>query len=189
MLLGSIILYKNVRSWTAWIQQKVLDTRLSHASIYIGPLQQLDRENEFEANLQVDQTTFIYDPKHKDIYELWYVPEWVSKDIINSIMNEYEETTYGFISWPAILIRRIFEALGFKNAKGWNILWGWGVICTELVWHYLYRVSQEMMRYDEKRWAKVGHELYTFNPNLFTPKDLEELMIKHNDCFFKYERK
>ncbi len=184
MKLGSIILYKNIPEFLSWVQRVVLDTIYSHASIYIGKLEKIDSHTELEANLQVGQTKFVNNPKHQDIYELMDVPEDVVVEVIQNLILVYEEKIYGFIGWPAILIRRIFERLGFTHAKKWNILWGWGVICTELVWYFLENVSLIMAaRTKSVKWGYVLYDLRRYNPNLFTPKDLKDIFVKHTDCF------
>ena len=176
-------MYKNIPSFLSWLQRWVLGTIYSHSAIYKGT-DELGRMIEFEANLQVDQTTYHPDKKHRDVYEVVDVPGNVMKRVLNDIIDEYEEKTYGFISWFTILIRRIFEIIGFKNVKGWNILWGWGVICSELVWYYLYELSVYMTR--SYGWYEFHQELKTYNPNIFTPKDISYLVEKYK-LFTKQE--
>ena len=121
LTLGAIILYKNIPGFTSWLQRIVLGIPYSHSSIYIGE-NELGRAEEFEANLEVGTTTFVDSVEYREVYNIIGVPEDVMKRVLNGLMDEFEENTYGFISWVAIFIRRCFELCGF-NAKGWNKEW------------------------------------------------------------------
>ena len=172
MKLGSIIFYKNIPSFTSWLQRFILGIPYSHNSIYIGK-NELGRMQEFEANLEVGTTTFTDSTEHREVYPL-DIPEDTIKKVLNQLINEYEENSYGYISWIAIFLRRCFELCGF-NAKGWNILWGWGVHCAELVYYYLLYLAWEM------QWDNLQNFLYLYNPNTFHPGDVKDVINK----FFK----
>src|SRR3990167_2505029 len=148
MKLGSVIFYKNIPSFLSWGQRFVLKTKYSHLSICRGK-DSLGLTLELEANIQVDTTTYHPDNEHRDVYEFIDTPEQVIKTVLIQIIHDYEEKTYGFISWLTIFIRRIFELLGF-DAKGWNILWGWGIHCSELGFYYLMKIAVIMLNTPEK---------------------------------------
>ena len=183
MKIGNIILYKNIKAFLSCVQRTILGTIYSHLSIYIGK-DELNLPMEFEANVQVDRTTFHYNPEHQDIFEIIGVPEDVMKEVMTELIQELEEKTYSFIAWIAIALRRLFEALGFKKAKGWNILWGWGIHCTEIGWH-------QFDKLDKKEWDKPqGWKLFIYkvrliNPNLFHPGDCQELTTQFRDIIFR----
>ena len=177
LTLGAIILYKNIPGFTSWLQRIVLGIPYSHSSIYIGK-NELGRAEEFEANLEVGTTTFVDSVEYREVYNIRGVPHPVMEKVLNELINEFEENTYGFISWVAIFIRRCFELCGF-NAKGWNILWGWGVQCTELVYHFLVRLAKIM------EWHDLEEYLYMYNPDLFHSGDLKLILDTFNNYFKK----
>ena len=201
-ILGTIILYHSITTWTSRIQQwwwRVIgETRqdLSHASIYAGINRHLDRMMEFEANIQVDHTTFRYNP---DNMLVWY-PYCHSDSIkraLNKTINESEETAYGFIGWLAIFIRGILEMIlpisMKRRVKGWNILWGWGIFCSELVWRFWNNLCQDIAEnsyniQEKMKWSQVHYQLMKYNPNTFTPVDVYNLQEEFDWCFRKYEK-
>jgi len=172
MKLGSIIFYKNIPSFFSWLQRFILGNPYSHNSIYIG-VNELGRMEEFEANLEVGTTTFTNSAEHREVYPL-DIPEDTIKKVLNELINEFEERSYGYVSWLTIFIRRCFEWLGF-NAKKWKILWGWGVHCSELVYYYFLYLAWEM------KWKDLENFLYLYNPNTFHPGDVKDIINK----FFK----
>ena len=171
MKLGTVIFYKRIPTFLSWVQRKVLKTQYSHCSVMAGFL--LDKPMEFEASIKVSFHSYGDSPNYRDYYEP-DVPYAVVYRILKNIRDEYEGKTYGFISWFTIFIRRIFEITLPKKykdkVKGWNILWGWGVICSELLWYYFDELSLEM------GWHKFHYELHKFNPSTFTPPDLAHLL-------------
>lgn len=207
-VLGMIILYKNITTWTGVIQRfwwrvtRQPYKEYSHLSIYAG-ISTLGRHIEAEANIQVDQTTFKYNPKNMDVW----IPKASERNIkqaLNEAIDDHEEKAYGFISWLTIVIRGIFEMLGF-DAKGWNILWGWGVMCSEFGWYYMNKLaSLEMrdalnkMRYESNMgnlkpllqhkdlWHNFYINLHKYNPNTFTPIDARVLFRDHPEIWSKY---
>ena len=180
MKLGSIILYKNIPEFLSWVQRVVLNTIYSHLSIYIGK-NDIDRHNEFEANIQVDQTTFRHDPEHQDIYELIEVPDEIIVKALNKLIDVSEEKIYGFGSWLTIFIRRCFEWLGF-DAKGWKIWKVHGYHCTEVAW-YLWNYIYE--DWHGLGWDKFIWKLNRINPDTFNPKDVENLVNEFNNIIFR----
>ena len=101
---------------------------------------------------------------------------------IRAVVDLYEGELYGFISWITIAIRHFFKRLGFKNTRNWKILWGWGVICSELLYYYTLEVSvREMEGYNQ--WHFLWVELMKYNPNTFTPQDLRDIIDNNPECF------
>lgn len=209
--LGTIILYKNISTWTGVIQRfwwritRQPYKQYSHLSIYAG-VSTLGRQLEAEANTQVDQTTFKYTPDNMDLF----MPNANQDNVklaLNQAIDAHEETLYGFISWLTIVIRGIFEMLGFKNVKSWNILWGWGVMCSEFGWYYMYLLSSYEMRdalnkmsaprdmaevgrliTHKNAWMDFFKDLNTYNPNTFTPIDARVLFNNHQDIWIWINR-
>ena len=198
-ILGTVILYNNLTAWTSRIQQwwwsvtyrgetKYL---VSHSSIYAGINRHLQREMEVEANLQVDHTSFHYNGDKMILYYPYCNSDSV-KRALNKTIDEHEETTYGFISWFTIFLRGIFEILGFKNVKSWNILWGWGVICSEFVYYFWKNlcddIAENSHNYNEKKyWKEVSNVLEGYNPNIFTPVDILIIQRRFTWCFREYK--
>lgn len=176
LTIGTIIFYKDLTALTSRIQQIVLGIPYSHNSIFIGN-NQLGRLQEFEANLELGTTTFYPDPLHRELYSI-NAPQEIIIEVLNQLIDDFEERVYGFIQWPAIGLRRLFEILGFKNAKSWNILWGWGVVCSELIYYYLYKLALRM------DWDDLLAELKIYNPNLFHPGDTKIILKKFPKYFF-----
>lgn len=204
--LGTIILYKNISTWTGVIQRfwwritRQPYKQYSHLSIYAG-VSTLGRQLEAEANTQVDQTTFKYTPDNMDLF----MPNANQDNVklaLNQAIDAHEETLYGFISWLTIVIRGIFEMLGFKNVKTWNILWGWGVMCSEFGWYYMSLLASYEMRLalqrmqatremddvayllkHKNRWMAFYQDLHTYNPNTFTPIDARVLFGNHSEIW------
>ena len=201
-LLGTVILYHSMTAWTSKIQQwwwKVMGEKvwqLSHASIYVGINRHLDRMMEYEANLQVDHTTFNYNEKNMILFYPYCHSDSV-KRALNKTINESEETVYGFIGWFAIALRGIFEMILPKTyktrVKGWNILWGWGIFCSELVWRFWDNLCEDIAEnsynIQEKRyWTAFHYQLEKYNPNTFTPVDVYKLQVEYDWCFRKYKK-
>lgn len=204
--IGTIILYKNITTITGKIQRlwwritRQPYKQYSHLSVYAGE-STLGRQLEAEANTQVDQTTFKYTPDNMDLF----MPNANQDNVklaLNQAIDAHEETLYGFISWLTIVIRGIFEMLGFKKAKSWNILWGWGVMCSEFGWYYMYLLASyeirdafnqiampvgmdKVKRLIQKRdkWLAFYQDLHTYNPNTFTPIDARVLFGNHSEIW------
>jgi len=204
--IGTIILYKNITTITGKIQRlwwritRQPYKQYSHLSVQAGT-STLGRELEAEANAQVDQTTFKYNPNNMDLF----MPNANQDNIklaLNTAIDTYEETLYGFISWLTIVIRGIFEMLGFKNVKTWNILWGWGIMCSEFGWHYMTLLASYEMRLTlqrmqvtremddiayllkhKDRWMAFYQDIRSYNPNTFTPIDARVLFANHPEIW------
>jgi len=200
-ILGTVILYYGMTAWTSRIQQwwwrVTAQSRkdLSHASIYAGINRHLQRMMEYEANLQVDHTTFNYNQSNMIVYYPYCHTESV-KRALNKTINESEETTYGFIGWLAIFIRGILEMIlsekQAKKVKGWNILWGWGIFCSELVWRFWNNLCFDIVEnsyntQERKHWNEFHYHLEKYNPNTFTPVDVYDLQVKFDWCFREYD--
>ena len=183
MKIGSVIFYSRIPSFLSWVQRQVLGTPYSHTSILCPDY--MNKPIEFEADLKVRYHTYEHSNKHRDIYELIDVPDEVILFVLHQL-RKYEDKIYGFVSWLAILIRRIFEVLGFKNAKSWDILVDKDLVCSELLWHYLNKISNIMGRVNGN-WAVFQDELHIYNPNIFTPKDISYLLNKYNSLFRRYK--
>ena len=171
MKIGSLVFYKNIPGFTSWLQRKVLGTDISHVSIYIGK-DEMGMMMEFEANPYFcDRTTLKLKPKEN--MEIWEInlPEDFLKDSIRFTIYELEETKYSYIQWLTTFIRRCFEWIGF-DAKKWNILWGWGMTCSEVVWYYLVGMDEQLTE-----------ELLKYNPNTFHNGDIKNIMDKFPELF------
>ena len=175
MKIGSLIFYKNIKGFTSWVQRVILGIDISHFSIYAGK-DEMDNMLEFEANpYWVDRTTLrIKSPEHMEIYEI-NLPEKDIKSVLNFLIQEFEETKYSYIQWLTIFIRQCFEWLGF-DAKGWKILWGWGVTCSEVAWYYLFDLPSPLVV-----------ELGGYNPNTFHNRDIKDIIKKFPELFTRIQ--
>ena len=129
MKLGSKIYYKNLSGFTSRLQQWVLNTKFSHVSFYWGK-DEYGLPLEFEANMEVERSSYLPDSKHQNIYEWVGVPDDIMKRAMMEVKSMFEYTSYGIGSWITIFIKRIFILLGFDRAIGWRIFWNklvvWG---------------------------------------------------------------
>jgi len=170
---GSINFYKNIGQFSSWLQRVVNKTIYSHNGLIAGQISETGRSLEFEANLQVGFTTWR-SSVNTETYEWIGVADGIIHYAMHKVIEEYEEKSYGYISWLAIFLRRMFEKLGFKKARGWSILWGWGIHCSELIYYYLLEICTLMHWEEEINWLRE------FNSNLFTPQDTRDFIDEFN---------
>lgn len=142
------------------------------------------KQGEFDADLIVRIHSLKARSKNMDVLKLKGVPYDVKKMALNTVIEMFEGETYGFIQWLTITIRYFCEWLGFKNAGKWNILWGWGIVCSELVFYYLHNIAIDMS--DNYLWNQFRLELQDRNPHLFTPKDIE-MLARHYPELFEWD--
>ena len=185
--LGDIIFYKNIPEFGAWLQRWVTNTIYSHVSISLGnKLSEIDAYGEFEADLKVRLHSFHRRSKNMDVLKIIGVPYQILWSTLKAVIILYEGKTYGFISWLTIAIRYVFEKLGFKEVYRWNILWGWGVICSELVYYYFIGIADQMIDGRETNlilWTQLRYELSRHQADTFTPKDIELLARAYPELF------
>ena len=185
--LGYLIFYKNIPEFGSWLQRWVSNTIYSHVSISLGnKLDAIDDCGEFEADLKVRLHSFHKRTESMDVLQIIGVPHQTLWHSLKYVIDMYEGKTYGFISWLTIAIRYGFEWLGFKEVYRWNILWGWGVICSELVWYYIMEIADRMI--DAKGtnftlWSQLSFELSRHQADTFTPKDIELLARAYPELF------
>ena len=185
--LGYLIFYKNIPKFEAWLQRWVTNTIYSHVSISLGnKLSEIDAYGEFEADLKVRLHSFHRRSGNMDVLKIIGVPYSVLWYSLKYVIDKYEGKTYGFISWLTIAIRYAFEKLGFKEVYKWNILWGWGVICSELVYYYFILIAEEMnitQGTNFTLWRQLRYELSRHQADTFTPKDIELLARAYPELF------
>ena len=182
---GDTVFYRNIPVFTSKVQQWVLGSDLSHSSYIAGLFD--ESVMELEADIKVRIHTFLkktndeINPKHRQIFR--YNPELINQDIVLEVLREirfeFEDRFYGFIQWPTIAIRTMFERLGFKSARGWNILWGWGISCSELLYEGEKRIWQRNFQMNRNpRLQEALFDLYHYNKDTFTPEDLRKIYYK-----------
>lgn len=180
MKYGQYIFYKNIPNFLSWIQRVVTGTIYSHVSIAIGWIQKIQRELEFDADLKIRFHSFPKRSEYMDVLQLVGVPHRIREKVINEIVEGYENLSYGYIQWLTIGLRFLFEKMGY-DAKGWNILWGWGVTCSELTYYDTLRTAEEMMSdrastdLQQLQWGMLVFILKKYNPNLFVPEDYVDI--------------
>jgi len=181
--IGAFIFWKNIKTFQSSLQRFWTNTIYSHTSIYAG--YGINRDFEFEASTLVLLSTYNRRnlPKN-DIIAFKDVPEKIRIKALEKIIKEYEGELYGFISWLTIFLRYLFQKIGFKNVHKWNILWGWGVICSELIWYYMIEVISEMMlTADNNKWTHLFMKINEYNPDTFAPQDLKDIIDSYPLCF------
>ncbi len=178
--LGSIIFYKNIPTFLSWVQRVLTNTIYSHTSISIGILTLFNKQVEFEADIKVRLHSFDKRTENMDVLELIDVPYKTRREAIKGLLH-FDGRSYGYIQWLAIFLRFTFKRMGFKNTHKWNILWGWGTTCSELVYWYLRAICPSMMR-GENQWYQLWYDLYRHNPDTFVPQDIADLAKKYPEC-------
>lgn len=180
---GDIVYYKHIPEFLSDIQHKILNTPYSHTSIIAGHTD-TQRLLEFEADVKVRLHSYSHSIPYREVWEWIDVPEDVLSQVIEELIFEYEGKLYGFIQWPTIFIKRCFELLGFKNARSWKILWGWGVVCSELLYYFVEKVAKTMLaRTLEVKWELLIDELHIYNKDTFTPVDLNVIQNQFKDIW------
>ena len=172
MELGSIILWKNIKTFGSRLQRWWTYTIYSHTGIFAGSSE--CGNLEFEADLKV--RFHIYKDSYKEKCDIIKIKasDEVRKEALQYVVDTFENEMYGAISWFTIFLRFLFQRIGFKNTRQWNILWGWGVHCSELTWYYLRRIEKNM------DW---DIELDEYNPDIFVPQDLRNIINKFPEYF------
>ena len=179
---GDLIFYKNIPSFLSRVQQWYLKTIYSHVSIFSGTTE-MNLNQEFDADLRVRFHTFRGITSKRDVFRFKDVSYDVLWQSTRAVADLYEGELYGFISWLTIAIRHFFKRLGFKNTRSWNILWGWGVICSELLYYFVEDVSGRMMARGLPLWDSLWLQMRKYNPNTFTPQDLGDIINNNPECF------
>lgn len=204
--IGDTIFYKGINKFLSKVQQKVLNTDLSHSSTICGHLWTKDIAMmipiELEADIKVRIHSYNHgDGKYREVWR-WINNELIPQEIIDRVVsdhrNRYEDHWYGFIQWLTIAIRRLFEVLMPKKVdeiRKWNILWGWGTVCSELIWESDTTILDQAIDHwgtkmitahvnDNRRegyktnWfvCKVYRNYFdAYNPNTVTPSDLRNI--------------
>ena len=180
--IGDTIFYTDINdNIGSKLQHWVLNSNLSHSS-YIAGLFGLS-VLELEADLKVRLHTFLkkwddeIDITHRQIFR-WnpeYIDQQIVEEVITEIRYEFENELYSFYQWIAIAIRVLFERLGFKKAKKWNILWHSSKrpVCSELLYHGEKRIIERNFDKSHKPvLQEMLYEFHQFNPDTFTPEDL-----------------
>ena len=181
MKLGNLIFYKNIPEFGSWLQRWVSNTIYSHVSIIAGYNRNIGKLMEFDASYFVRFRSFEHRrPEHMDILAVNATREIKVQALIN-VIDAYEGMSYGYIQWLTTALRFLFEWMGFKGVKSWNILWGWGVFCSELVYYYLMEIAIQMEVSDEPpnkrmQWHLIKRHLLTFNPDIFVPQDIIDMV-------------
>jgi hypothetical protein len=135
---------------------------------------------EFDADLKVRFRSFHSLSPNMDVL-IVNAPDHIKQQALSYVVEQYEDRSYGYIQWLTIFLRFTFQKLGFRNAKSWNILWGWGITCSELIYSYLWEICRLMeieggvMYRRHSPWYLVQLTLRYYNKNTFTPSDLEVL--------------
>ena len=177
MKLGSIILYKDIEFWFSWIQRKITRFPYSHSSIYIG-INELGRQEEFEANYQVDTTTFKFKPDQMEIYEIIGLDIHTVKDILNDLIDTFEERSYGWLQILTFVRRAFFDLIGI-DTRHWKVWFKGGVLCSELVWYLLYWVAKIM------GWFDLQVFLEHWSPDCYHSGDIKTTLITFPQYFRK----
>jgi hypothetical protein len=207
---GDSIFYKDIKAFLSRIQQWVLNTNLSHTSVICGRLWGKDIAKlepiELEADIKVRIHSFNANPQNIEVWR-WYtdiIPQEIIDRVLDDYRRRYEDHWYGFIQWLTIAIRRISELVipskYRDNVKRWNILWGWGTTCSELLYLIettILRDSFNFWKYklicahpNDDRKYEYKHKMMlvevflfewkNYNKDTFTPKDQKEIYIKCN---------
>lgn len=196
--LGSQIMYRGtgflskVQQWW-WRVTAGKSKAHSHASTYIGLNKDINRDQEAEANVWIDITSFHYNPT-MDVF-IPQAREQHIREAINEALDELEETWYGFGAWLAIPLSGICKLIFPKaNVHKWKIFkWlGKGTHCTEFSWLIMYKIANKEINYKGSspvtvsQWSNFLINLQRYNKDLFSPPDMVDLMVAHQGCWQYY---
>lgn len=195
--IGAMILYKDMTAWTSKLQQwwwKVTSRRYkahSHASTYIGRNTDIGRPQEAEANVWIDITTYHINLKHQDIWNP-KAREQHCKEAINEVLDELEESWYGFGAWFAVpiagLIKLILPKVNIHKIKFLKWL-SFGTHCTEFTWLVMKKIAEKEIVYKgtdpvkRTHWQNFYNHLMQYNKDLFAPPDMVDLLMLHTECW------
>lgn len=195
------VFYKNIKGITSEIQHWALKTNLSHCSKIYGVVSPSGEILEYEADLKIRLHTFgipieIIDPQYREVFR-WkegVLNEQVVTDETARQRAKSEGSTYGFMQWLTIGIRRLLEiTLPKKYAdrvRGWRILWEKGETCSETLYYiefnnalfsaisYAGNPEKNIIR---RRLNDFTTVMTRYNPHTFTPVDLKNIYLQFND--------
>lgn len=193
LMIGDTIYYKNIPEFLSRVQRVVMDMPYSHCSLFAGEVRYKSDipqsiSLEFEADVKVRfhslPDNLDIDPQYREVFRFINTPQEIIDESMVEIIREFEGEVYAFLQWLSIFIRRCGEWLGFKKARSWRIFWGWTptVVCSELLFYFIERVTlkvislfsfnAEVFEREIILWKTLLNELYKYNPDTFTPKDL-----------------
>jgi len=182
---GAMVFWKYIDTFQSGLQRFWTYTIYSHISLFLEPLK-VGNFLEFEANTFVRFSSYKKrDLKKNDIIVFSDdVPEEVYVAAMKTIIKRFEGEIYGFFSWFTIFLRFLFQRIGFKDTHKWNILWGWGVHCSELIWYYCIEIIEmmiDLLAYPE-RWIEILSKFKEYNPDTFVPQDLIDIKNEFPSC-------
>lgn len=196
--IGAMILYKDMTAFLSKVQQwwwRVTARKYkahSHGSVYIGKNTDIGRPQEAEANVWIDITTYHYNLKHQDIW-IPKAREQHCKEAINEVLDELEESWYGFGAWLGIpiagLIKIILPKVNVHKLRWISKIFGSGTHCTEFNWLIMKKIAEKEIIYkgtdpmQRTHWQQFYNALMQYNKDLFSPPDQVELMLIHSQCW------
>lgn len=185
-MFGSIISYRTpvpkygYKFWKrftnySWLQNTFTNKPETHCAIYVGHLHRLDREIVYDAGASVRFDIFDYNYDRHTIFQIG-APERLLKDVLDSIINDYNSTLYG-VPQLFYFVLRWMSGWAF-DVRRWWFPFRSGKICSELVYEYLYRVAKKM------KWNDLIEYLNEWHPDNFHAGDCRQVLDKFTGIYF-----
>jgi len=128
----------------------------------------------------VDITTFKHNYKHQDIWNA-KAREQHCIEAVNEVLDELEESWYGFGAWLGIplsgLIKILFPKVNVHKLKWLSKIFGSGTHCTEFSWLVMKKIAEKEIIYkgtpepQRTHWQYFYNDLMKYNKDIFSPPD------------------
>lgn len=186
MMFGSIISHRTpvpkfgYKFWKRftnypWLQNTFTNRPETHCSIYVGDLHRLNKQMIFEAAIDVHYTDWNFNPTIHTVFQIGATERELAQ-VLESVIKDYNGKLYGFAQILYFIPRWIFGKI-FDVRRWWFPFRG-GIICSELVWHYLHRIAKL------KKWYDLKEYLEQWNPNNFHSGDCRDVLDKFTGVHF-----
>ena len=159
----------------SWLQNTFTNMPETHCAIYVGSLHRQEKEMVYDAHYSVRFGTLSFNEERNTLF-LIGAEDKELKPVIDSLIEDYEETIYGFFQLPYFILRWMFGWL--FDVRRWWFPFKKGKICSELVWEYLYRIAKK------KRWLDLMDELNKWKPDNVHAGDIRQIINKFENKYF-----
>jgi len=141
----------------------------THTSILMHKMEDwpYDMWYEFEASITVRINTYTQN-LNSSIFDI-KAPEDVKIKVIDKLRKEHYGKIYALPQTFYFIVRWAAEGVGL-DPRRWINIFHWNKICSELVYDYLYEISQEM------KWFDLEMKLNEWKPDNFHAGDTRVIL-------------
>lgn len=147
----------------------------THSSILLHKIASTEKYYEFEASTTV-RINIYEQNKNSEIYDI-HAPYSVKFSAFEKLYYKHYGKIYNILQTFYFIWRYLLELLGFKATKMYNPFGIFGLICSELVYLYLYEIANQM------NWVEVKEFMNNWNADNFHAGDVKmvmEFMVNRN---------